>query len=51
MLHEHNIKLAEITSHQDGMITGDGCDFPKNGSNSVGVSRQYCGSLGKTASC
>jgi SRSO17 transposase len=44
MLHEHGKELAEITFHQDGMIAGDGCDFPKSGCNSVGVFRQYCGS-------
>jgi hypothetical protein len=33
MLHEYKMELAEITSHQDGMITGDGCDFHKSGSN------------------
>jgi SRSO17 transposase len=33
------------------MITGDGCDFPKKGKNSVGVARQYCGRLGKVDNC
>ena len=33
------------------MITGDGCDFPKKGNMSVGVSRQHCGPLGKVESC
>jgi SRSO17 transposase len=33
------------------MINVDGCDNPKKGKNSVGVKRQYCGTLGKKESC
>jgi len=43
--------LIDTVCEPDGMITLDGCDFPKKGNESVGVARQYCGPLGKTDNC
>ena len=47
----HQGMLAQSISQHDGMITTDGCDFPKKGKESVGVARQYCGPLGKVENC
>jgi SRSO17 transposase len=51
MLRLYQQKLADVISDEDGMFTIDGCDIPKYGKDSAGVARQYCGVLGKTASC
>jgi len=51
MLAIYQAHLSSIVSVQEGMLTVDGCDFPKKGKESVGVSRQYCGAAGKTENC
>ena len=51
MLREHQREVSRFLHDPDGMLTADGCDFPKYGNMSPGVARQYCGRLGKTDSC
>jgi len=42
---------ALIGDAHHGSIHVDECSFPKQGNDSVGVKRQHCGRLGKTANC
>jgi SRSO17 transposase len=51
ILMKHQEVAGSFLSHEDAMITGDGCDFPKKGHASVGVWRQYCGRSGKIDNC
>ncbi len=47
----HQALLAETLAEPDGMLTVDSCEFPKKGTESVGVARQYCGARGKVENC
>jgi len=47
----HQTLLAATLAEPDGMLTVDSCEFPKKGTESVGVARQYCGAVGKVDNC
>ena len=47
----HKEETAKTVADPQGIFNVDGSDFPKKGKDSVGVSRQYCGRLGKIENC
>ena len=52
ILRRHQALVAEtLGDAETGVLIVDGCDFPKQGRESVGVARQWCGALGKVANC
>jgi len=52
ILQRHQELVAEtLGDPATGVLIIDGCDFPKQGRESVGVARQWCGAQGKIANC
>lgn len=51
MLRKYHNLVSEDMGEPDGVVIFDESGFPKKGEDSAGVSRQYCGSLGKVENC
>ena len=51
LLHQHWKAVEVDLGAAEGVLMVDGSAFPKQGSHSVGVKRQYCGELGQRAHC
>lgn len=48
---KNQVQLSSIIADPPGMTNAESCEFVKKGNESVGVSRQNCGSIGKVENC
>lgn len=49
LLRRHQAGVVETLGEEDGVVLVDECGMVKQGAHSVGVARQWCGSVGKVA--
>ena len=51
ILNRHWQEVDQEIGSEDGVLIADGSGIPKQGQDSVGVKRQWCGQLGKVDNC
>ncbi len=51
LVEEHQCAVQEYLGEEDGLVIMDGTGFPRKGTESVGLARQYCNETGKVDNC